>query len=47
MLLGRCLVWKLRAGGKMKKEDLAGFALKGEHKSWVVQNENLIAESDR
>lgn len=31
----------------MKKEDLAGFTLKGEHKSCVVQNENLIAESDR
>lgn len=31
----------------MKKEDLAGFALKGEHKSWFIHNENLIAESGR
>lgn len=34
------------AGGRMK-EDLAGFVLKGEHKSWVIHNENLIAEFGR
>lgn len=46
-LLGHCLVWKLCSGSRMKKEDLAVFALKGDQKSWVVQNENLITESDR
>lgn len=31
----------------MKEEDLAGSALKGEHKSCVIHNENLREESGR
>lgn len=31
----------------MKKKDLSRFALKGEHKFWVIHNQNLIAESGR